>query len=147
MIGSRAAIEYAARSPIDTTFPSTYAHLTLKLNRTPPEYNDASKLEALPRAISRANAGVTGATTLPCDGPVGYDSLRGRPVHASPIVSLRSSLQPTHDVITSRLLTVAFHHHSFWLQQPTAVWSLLLQGDSEGPTFIFRTARHYAAPS
>lgn len=49
MIGSRAAIEYAARSPIDTTFPSTYAHLTLKLNRTPPEYNDASKLEALPR--------------------------------------------------------------------------------------------------
>src|SRR5437879_4294832 len=32
------------------------------------------------------------------------------------------------------------HHRSFlFLKQLLAVWSLLLQGDSEGPTFIFRT--------
>jgi hypothetical protein len=34
---------------------------------------------------------------------------------------------------------VNVHHHSFWLQQLTAVWCLLLQGGTEGSTFIFRT--------
>src|SRR5205823_14071737 len=43
----------------------------------------------------------------------------------------------------SYLKSRLFHdvnHHSFWLQQLMAVWSLLLQDDSEGPTFIFCTA-------
>jgi len=32
------------------------------------------------------------------------------------------------------------HHRGFWPKQLMAVWSLPLQGDSEGPTFISRTA-------
>ena len=39
-----------------------------------------------------------------------------------------------------RLLTMTFTTAVFCPKQLMAVWSLLLQGDSEGPSFISRTA-------
>src|SRR5215831_8077203 len=39
-----------------------------------------------------------------------------------------------------RLFDHDVHHRGIWPKQLMAVWSLLLQGDSEGPSFISRTA-------
>ena len=41
---------------------------------------------------------------------------------------------------TAHAFSVTFTTTAFRLQQLTAVWSLLLQADSEGPSFIFDTA-------
>src|SRR3954452_15985787 len=60
------------------------------------------------------------------------------PFDASSVVHCRSSLQSIHDVFISRLLTVTFTTAT--LKQLTAVWSLLLQAGSEGPSFISGTA-------
>jgi hypothetical protein len=54
---------------------------------------------------------------------------------------LRSSLSSIPDAITAAPFDHDVHHRGFWPKQLMAVWSLLLQSGSEGPSFISRTAR------
>ena len=58
---------------------------------------------------------------------------------------MRSSLQSLHDVIKVAPFNRNVHHRGFCPKQLPAVWSLPLQSGSEGPTFIFRTARRFRA--
>jgi hypothetical protein len=69
----------------------------------------------------------------------GFDVIKGF-FDASSEDRLRSSLSSIHDAVKPRLLTMTFTTAAIGPKQLMAVWSPLLQGDSEGPSFISRTA-------